>query len=218
MDKIAISNTSIAILVSLAAATAAGGFAYHAPSEVAELVHHDLVAQNVAMTDENGAVATRTTDLGSAQAALYTSDDASQIGNTGEVQTDTGTAATGTQVGVSSHAGTKFAVTSFNPENIVKATRAPSSRTSTYPYDDVPAPTESNPYPGFFVPATAAMPEPWKSLQSGVSAQNRKHGTVIGTEEHNGKMRNRYSYDAVCFAVAQYTQDGVLGAMVYRKK
>lgn len=83
-------------------------------------------------------------------------------------------------------------------------------RQSVYPFDKLEAPvTGANgvEHDGFFIPATAENPEPWKKLKGTVIAQNRRY------KEKNAKDPNVHRVE---FSVIERTANGVKGAYVAR--
>lgn len=112
---------------------------------------------------------------------------------------------------------------------LAKATRG-GGRAAKYPFADFPAPTTGPDgkviTSRIFVPATADMPNPAKSLSSTVSAASRSFATVTGTKpgkDRSGKdiMKNIYAFDRK-FAIVpgEKTIDGVVtkGAYIERVK
>jgi len=198
-----ISAASMAMLASIVKATEAGGFAYHAPSDVVELVNAGLAEQNpgVKNSENETQIATRATDEGLSFTAP---------------SVDAETTAEAAKPVIASG--------SFALGGIKKAVRKAPTRTSQYPFDDIPAPNPADPddAPGFFVAKTDKMKEPWKSLASAVSNYNRKHGVITGTEEREVKGEkktfNTYDFPTVKFEIARYEHNGVEGALVYRVK
>lgn len=199
MTKI-ISAASIAMLAAIVKATEAGGFAYHAPSDVVELVSAGLVEQNPGNrnSENETEIATRATNDGIAYHAPVDGDASTEA------------------------AKPVIASGSFALGGIKKAVRKAPTRTSQYPFDDIPAPAGGDDAPGFFVAKTDKMKEPWKSLASAVSNYNRKHGVITGTEEREVKGEkktfNTYDFPNVKFEIARYEHNGVEGALVYRVK
>lgn len=117
-----------------------------------------------------------------------------------------------------------FEIESIAREAVSTKKRA-NAGTSRYPFDKMPDPVEGQPFPAFFVPATDKMPDPAKSLQSAISAANRKFATKTGEKpyEKDGetKMRGIYSYTREFKATAgERTKDGVTtkGAWIARIK
>lgn len=108
-----------------------------------------------------------------------------------------------------------------------KRTRT-SNRTSQYPFADLPAPElnddgtiKDGTLAGFFVPKTAEMPEPIKSISSAVSAANRKYSRVTDVKETTdakGKVRKSYTreYDRKFTSAKGTDGDGNEGAWIYR--
>lgn len=68
----------------------------------------------------------------------------------------------------------------------------------------------------FFVPATAERPEPWKSLQSTVTAAQRRHAVEEGTRtDRNGKTVPNLKPTRI-FRLVEAEHEGQKGAFVTR--
>lgn len=209
--NVTISPAARVALLAIAAASATGGFAYASPEEGQELVNLGLIEVNPAMQEvvdgnNTGRAAARVTEAG----AKFANDLNSGTAQTAQPEQTT--------EAPKSYA---FAVGGFNlAAGAVKTERKAPQRESKYPYAEVPAPTPENPTPGFFVPATPEMPEPWRSLASSVSNENRKHGVVTGTRTHEktGKTVNVYDYPNVKFDIVRFNNGGTEGALIYRSK
>ncbi|MGL5002858.1 MAG: hypothetical protein ACRDAM_07945 [Casimicrobium sp.] len=110
----------------------------------------------------------------------------------------------------------------FTIETIDRPTvrRRGNSGASAYPFDALPAPDTNGKVSAFFIPATASKPEPWKSLQSAVSAATRKYATETGEKSFtkgDGTTGTRKTYDYTRkFAAVEGTREGVKGAWVSR--
>ena len=99
------------------------------------------------------------------------------------------------------------------PEKALKS----NTRNDKYPFAELLAPVNGQ-CDGFFVAATAKMPNPAKSLASAVNAATRKYAKIIGVSETltvSGKPRNLYE-NTRKFKVVPHTADGVFGAFVAR--
>jgi hypothetical protein len=106
-------------------------------------------------------------------------------------------------------------------------TRAPGGGGSAkYPFDDLVAPVKveggRDKVDGFFVPVTDDKPEPWKSLQSAVSAASRRYGEKTGEKTFTKKdgtpgKRDVYSYGRK-FGLSKGEHEGKPGAWVTRDK
>lgn len=170
-----------------------------ATDEAKSLAENGFIEVNSEMTDDAGNAAARATEKGMKHM---------------EAQTNTTTTAA-----TAPAEKPKF--------EIFKAKAAPARRStvgkpSLYPFDDLPAPEGEEAF-GFFVPATAERPDPWKSLASTVSTAKQRYATKTGEEKYTNakgeeKTRNKYDY-AREFRISEHTtEDGTKGALVQRVK
>jgi hypothetical protein len=99
-------------------------------------------------------------------------------------------------------------------------------RTNKYPFADFAAPTTGADgtviTARIFVPATAAMPDPAKSLSSTVSAASRVYARVVGSKPGKNRkgeaiQKNIYEFDRK-FSVVPGVKGDVKGAYIERVK
>lgn len=107
---------------------------------------------------------------------------------------------------------------------IERGGRRGGGRKHKYPFADFPAPVTGADgkmiTAKIFVPVSAAMPDPVKSLSSTVSQASRDYANVTGTKPAKGKnglptTRNIYTFERK-FAVSPATENGVKGAYIER--
>ena len=184
------SKYNLTLLAAIVAATADPGYGMFAnDADLSAMVADGLVATNPGLTDEENGVARI--------AAMAT--DAGKKAHADAGSTDANAAPKPEKV--------KIAVTTMKRPEAVKRTRA--SGESKYPFDTLELPNGDE-VSSFFVPATADMPDPAKSLTSAVSQANRKYGTVTGK---NARGHDTYQYTRV-FRIAP--SEDPKGAYVWR--
>lgn len=205
MTKLAITTGSIALLMALNGASASEpGFIMVAVgnADVLPLLDNGLAEQNTDAVTDAGAP-TRITEEGKKLAAEQ-----------GTTETASAPVAAAT--------GPAFVIGNFTVPEKEKVKRNVIGRKGVeWPYKDIPAPTAESPTPGFFVAATAKMPDPVKTMTSNAGNYNRSVATPTGEKTINVKgvdrIRKTYEY-SVEFAVAAGEVNGVKGAIVYRVK
>lgn len=183
------SKYNLALLSAVVAATADPGYGmFNRDADLEALVTDGLVAVNEAMTTEDGSqIAAMATDAGKKAHA-----DAANGNAPTEAPKEKPT----------------FTVTTMKKPEPVRRTRE--SGESKYPFDDLAAPDANGNVSSFFVPATADMPDPAKSLASAVSQANRRYGSVVGK---NARGHDKYQYTRVFRITAS---DDPKGAYVWR--
>lgn len=180
------SKYNLTLLAAIVAATADPGYGmFEQNDELKTLVDDGLVAVNTGLTEGNS-IAAMATDAGKKAHA-----DAGSTGDAAAPKPEK----------------VKIAVTTMKRPEAVKRTRA--SGESKYPFDTLELPNGDE-VSSFFVPATADMPDPAKSLTSAVSQANRKYGTVTGK---NARGHDTYQYTRV-FRIAP--SEDPKGAYVWR--
>lgn len=202
----------------LAAIVAAGpaNFIFVNPNEALPLVNAGLIETNPNMVNDAGEIAARATEAGAKTVA-----DMSAI---------TAAPAASTPAPAASPAPATFVRASFVPP---AKERKPREGGEKYPFGELSAPNAATgAVDAFFVPASADMPDPVKSLASAVSAANRRYATVTGTEtvkdkdgnvakdkDGRDKVRNVYKYNRkfeVFAGTADNTPNGQPGAWIGR--
>lgn len=206
---------NIQLLQTIVAATLGNGFVYCTTADVSELVTNSLVEQNPAMADANGALATRATDAGITHInGLTASQPVEQTAPTTAPVAQT-TAAAPAQMTTTQ---ANFVRAAFRPPEKKKAER---QGVEKYPFGNLAAPAADGTCDAFFVPTTADMPEPNKTLTSAASAANRRYATKTGEKVVNGKTRAEYDYTRkfeVFDGTADHTPNGAAGVWVARTK
>jgi hypothetical protein len=135
--------------------------------------------------------------------------------------TDEGIAALSNQSTAPANSIATTPVFSFEIETIDAPTRKRRSTGSVaYPFAQLPEVGADGKVSAFFVPSTEARPEPWKSLQSTVSAATRSFATKTGENaftKKNGEAgtRSTYAYTRK-FTITEGERQGVKGAWVSR--
>lgn len=190
------SKANVASLAAIVEATQSeAGFIHLPVDSVKEFVDNGLVEVNTGMTDENGNPAVRATEKG-----IH------------EVNSENTTETTEAPA-------MDFEIETV-PQEIVNKRRTGAGRPDKYPFAQLPAPVEGQPLPGFFVPATDAMPEPHKTLQATAWTASKRYARDVGTEEYQTKdgetkTRTKREYDRK-FRVREGEKNGVKGAWVFR--
>ena len=186
------SNINLVLLAAIVAATADPGYGMFArDADLTALVEGNYVAVNEGLTDEAEGVAriaAMATDLGK------------------QTHANAGTEGT-TEAAKPKVEKVKLATATMKRPAPVKRTREGGE--SKYPFDGLKLPNGDD-VDAFFVPATAEMPDPAKSLTSAVSQANRKYGTVTGK---NARGHDTYQYTRVFRILAS---DDPKGAYVWR--
>ena len=174
------------------------GYIFSFPDEHAELLAAGYVQVNPELKDENGAIATAATQLG-----------IDFIKNNGAIAPKEGTKMSAFVIETSSE--------------MPQSTRGGAGGRSTiYPFDQLPAPTEAG-YANFFVPATEERPDPVKSLASTVSSANLRFASpdpsgktrTITRGPNKGGVVSALVYSRK-FKITEGEKDGVKGARIWR--
>jgi hypothetical protein len=207
------------LLSSIVAATIGGGFMYCQTADVAELLQHQLVEQNAAIVDENGAVATRATDAGIAYVNNMNSQAQAntQAAPAAAAPVQTQAPVTASQpTGAMTATQASFARAMFKPPVKEKGSRVVAEK---YPFGDLKAPNPDGSCDAFFVAKSADVPEPNKTLTSAASAANRRYAEKVGEKTVNGKTRAEYKYSRkfeVFDGTSDHTPNGAPGVWVAR--
>ncbi len=245
------SNINYAMLAAIVLATrdANKNFAYtEQGDDLNALITAGLVIVNPGMV--NGSqIAAKATDAGMAEhdrneneskpmiSGFGSADQAGGFGSFGDPANNGGTAAPATTSAPvvtqpnpnAANVGSAENKTSFSivggfvpPAKAPRTAPVGGAAQEKYPFASLKAPRSATDLDAFFVPASAEMPDPVKSLTSAVSAANRRYATITGTKTNKkGKTVNVYKRD-VEFAVFAGTQDntpnGVKGAWIARTK
>lgn len=191
-------------MAALVAATVSGGFLYVNPEAVKEYVDNGFVMLNMGIVNPENAAefAAKATESGIASMSQPTEQPNPAAANAAAPAFEIVTGAALT----------------------VERTRQ--SKGSKYPFDQLPAPTTNEAgqkiTARFFVPATEKSPEPWRTLNSTVSAASREYAKVVGTKPGKSRTgeaieRNVYEYERK-FQIAKGEHNGSVGAWIERTK
>lgn len=176
---------NMALLASIVTATEANAFVFVSTADNAPFLAHvpPLVEVNTTVVDVEGKIGTRATPDGVA----YVKNGGATVGASASEPV----AQQPTPVGEKP----KF--------NIVIATEVPTVKrgggnvgTSTYPFDDLPAPVPGQGCPSFFVPSTADRPDPAKKLASTVSSATRRYSVLDTANPTKTVKQRRIAKDA----------------------
>lgn len=168
-------TSNVISLDMIATASQSDPFYMFVPAEVsAGWLANGFVETNPEMVDANGAHATRITEAGKAHITMNANTDT----------TNAGTAAASTPAPAN-----EFVIETID---MPAESRAPAAQNAAkYPFDALTAPTtgeDGKPkVAAFFIPATAARPEPWKTLASTVSTAKSRYGTKTGERPYKGR-------------------------------
>lgn len=164
-------------------ATTANSFVYLGTDETQELVSGGFAEVNPGMVDDYGAVATRATTQGISKMTEQTAPAAAANPAPAPAATNTAGDPAAQPQATATAAPKIFKASDFADIFAAPVKRSNSGRSSSYPFDDL----EVDGF--FFVPATAKMPDPKKSLASTISSAERRFATDDKNEDGSPKMR-----------------------------
>lgn len=163
----------------IASASSVDPFFMFVPAEVSkDWLEAGLVEVNSALSDDTAAIATRITEKGR-QSLMSTAP---------ATTTNTETTSTPTTTTTQAPAAAGF-IRAVRPA--IEAKRATRPNAAKYPFDELAAPSTDADgnivNDAFFIPATPARPEPWKSLASTVSTAKDRYSRKVGERPYKAK-------------------------------